>query len=320
MAGVAWVGNADPFELSNIYLGVEYAVLILGFLTAHEFGHYFAAKYHRVPCTLPYYIPFPITPMFPISFGTMGAVIKIRGAIPNRKALFDIGVAGPLAGFVVCYGFLVYGFMSLEGMDYLLKFHPEFDPAAPPVEGALFFGDTLLFYITKYFFVPEGAFVPPMHEIYHYPYLNVGWFGLFVTALNMLPLGQLDGGHILYAMVGKRQWKIGRAFWIFLIVIGFSSIFAFFQEALDMYYREDELSSITERLYFMLTNMRSAMPWLFMGWGGWLFWAVLARFFTGIKHPPISGGPIGGVRMFIGIITFLIFILCFSWNGIYFNL
>jgi len=318
MAGVAWVGNADPFELTNIGLGVEYAVLILGFLTAHEFGHYFAARYHKVPCTLPYYIPFPITPYFPLSFGTMGAVIRIRGVIPSRKALFDIGAAGPIAGFVVCYAFLIYGFINLPDLSYLLDFHPGFVPGGPPEEGALFFGDTALFHFTKSIFATEGGFVPPMHEVYHYPFLNVGWFGLFVTALNLLPLGQLDGGHILYAMFGRLQWKIAKIFWYVLIIIGSSALLDIMHEVLELYYQEGELSGFSGSVFRMLDSIKTNYPIVMTGWGGWLFWAILARFVTGINHPPISGGAIGTGRMVIGFLVILIFLLSFSWNGLYF--
>lgn len=320
MAGVSWTSGANPFELTNFYLGVEYACLILGFLTAHEFGHYFAAKYHRVPCTLPYYIPLPLVPgIIPISFGTMGAVIKIKGLIPSRKALFDIGAAGPIAGFVVCYAFLVIGFLTLPDISYLHSFHPEFVMGKEVSPGNPIFGDTLIFGLTQELFARPGGFIPPMHEIYHYPLLNVGWFGLFVTALNMLPLGQLDGGHVTYAMFGKRQWKIAKWFWRFLVVIGLSALLDLAHEILEMLYYDDELGSFSRRIYYILRNMKETLPWLFMGWGGWLFWALLARFFTGIQHPPIGGGSIGKARMAVGWLLLLIFVLCFSWNGIYFS-
>ncbi|GAB5466879.1 MAG: site-2 protease family protein [Candidatus Kapaibacteriales bacterium] len=320
MAGVAWTTTSNPFELTNLLLGVEYACLILGFLTAHEFGHYFAAKYHKVPCTLPYYIPFPITPLFPISFGTMGAVIRVRGAIPNTKALFDIGASGPLAGFVVCYIILAVGLATLPDISYIQQFHPEYVAGAEPPEGGLVFGNNLFWISSVALFADTNGYLPPLHEIYHYPWLNVGWFGLFVTALNMLPLGQLDGGHILFSMIGKRQWSVSKVFWWLLIIIGFSSILDTILQFLSSYNAEEQLTGLLRSIYKALDQMKTEYPILFMGWGGWLFWAVLARFVTGIKHPPVPVVKLGVLRIILGILTFLIFIMAFSPRGIYFSM
>ena len=111
LAGVQWL-NKDPFELANLPYGLEYGCLILLFLSAHEFGHYFAARAHKVETTLPYFLPFPaflgIAP-----FGTFGAVIKVKSGLDSRRALFDIGAAGPISGFVVCIVMLVIGFRTL---------------------------------------------------------------------------------------------------------------------------------------------------------------------------------------------------------------
>ena len=123
IAGMLWQNEID---LANLWIGLPYAFSALFILSCHEFGHYFAAKYHHVRVTLPYYIPLPPIPQF-INFGTMGAVIRTRQQIPNRKALFDIGIAGPLAGFVASILVLIYGFMTLPGHDFLLGIHPDYD-------------------------------------------------------------------------------------------------------------------------------------------------------------------------------------------------
>jgi hypothetical protein len=111
LAGVEWTtGQFPPYEFSLLAKGLPYSISILLIITFHEFGHYFAAKYHKVRATLPYYIPFPPIPLFPINFGTMGAVIRTKSPIYSKKAMFDIGIAGPLSGFVICLGILIYGF------------------------------------------------------------------------------------------------------------------------------------------------------------------------------------------------------------------
>lgn len=325
VSGVAFLSNKDPFDLLNIYLGLQYAILLLFFLSAHEFGHYFAAKYHKVDVTLPFYIPFPISPVAPISFGTMGALIRLKGVIPNKKALFDIGVSGPLAGFVVCFFYFVYGFLTLPGKEFLYEIHPEYIVTGINQNG-LYFGDNLLFYIGK-LLLHKSTFFPPMNEIYHYPFLNVAWFGMFVTALNMLPLGQLDGGHITYAMFGEKQHKVGMIVWWLITIIGLGSIFKFifgysviFQEEIVSFLGQSTFIAIGDMAEFMNKNLW----WLIDGWNGWLLWAFITKFFIKIKHPPVNSNAdeeseeIGRVRMFFGYLSLIIFVLCFSYTGLYF--
>lgn len=208
MAGVAWL-NRDPMDIANFHLGLTYSILILTFLTFHEFGHYFAARIHKVDVTLPYYIPFP---MILNPFGTMGAVIRMRQQVNSRKALFDIGIAGPIAGFIVAAGMLIYGMTHLPPFEYIYDIHPEYQTTGVPTNGFAF-GPNLLFIIfAKLFTSSPSVFLPPMNEIYHYPFLCVGWFGLLVTALNLLPVGQLDGGHIVYAIFKGKSKYVARTF------------------------------------------------------------------------------------------------------------
>jgi membrane-associated protease RseP (regulator of RpoE activity) len=294
IAGVAWTTNTPgPYELEFLLTGLPYSLAILFVITCHEFGHYFAAKYHKVDATLPYYIPFPYIPGF-LNFGTMGAVIRTKSPVYSKKAMFDIGVAGPIAGFIACIIVLVYGFTNVPGQEYLLNIHPDyFDPDYGAGSLSLTFGDTLLFSFLKMIFVQPGEFFPPMSEIYHYPFLCVGWFGLFVTAMNMIPVGQLDGGHISYTMFGeKNSYKIALVSFGFLLVFG--------------------ISGTLEAFEVISTGF---------GWSGWLFWALILYFVIKLKHPPIPDEkPLDARRRIIGYIAFFIFVISFSPTPLVFTL
>jgi membrane-associated protease RseP (regulator of RpoE activity) len=171
-----------------VFEAAQYSFWVLLILTSHEFGHYFAAKHHRVRATLPFFIPLPLPPL-----GTMGAVIRMSPYIPNRRALFDIAVAGPLAGMAIALPVVFWGIGQATRV-----------PMQQAV-GGLHFGDPLLFRIAERLLLgprPEGF------EILVGPMAFAGWVGLFVTALNLLPMSQLDGGHISYAVFGERSKKI----------------------------------------------------------------------------------------------------------------
>ncbi len=287
IAGAEWIRGSfgASYEISFLLKGLPYAFSIMFIISCHEFGHYFAAKYHKVNATLPYYIPFPSIAGF-LNFGTMGAVIRTKSPIYTKKAMFDIGVAGPIAGFVACLIVLIYGFTNVPGVDYLLKIHPDFfSPGYGKNAVDLTFGNTLLFSFFKIVFIKTGQFFPPMSEIYHYPYLCVGWFGMFITAMNMIPIGQLDGGHIGYTMFGeKNHFKIAVISFIFLFIFGISGLI-------------DNLMELN----------------LNIGWSGWLFWALILYFLIKIKHPPIpDDSDLDSTRMFIGYLSFFIFIISFS--------
>ncbi len=315
IAGTQWAFK-DYSQIENWHYGLQYAVLVLTFLTAHEFGHYFAARYHKVDATLPYYIPFPF-PQIPLNFGTMGAVIKTRDQIPHKKALFDIGIAGPLAGFVVCIIFLIYGFTHLPGEEFILSLHPEYSLTGIPDTG-LFFGNTLFFSMMKELFADPSAFIPPMNEVYHYPFLNVGWFGLFVTTLNMLPMGQLDGGHIVYAMFGKAHKKVSRIIWWVLIFLGTGGLLKAAYELLSLDYSSSFVSALKSFLYPALSFMNTNLNWWFECWSGWIIWAIIGKFFIKLDHPPVpSKEELGAGRMLLGWISIIILFLSFSYNGIY---
>lgn len=291
LAGVGWA-NADPYELTNFPKGLLYAVLIFAIITAHEFGHYIAARIHKIDVTLPFYIPFPL--LFLNPFGTMGAVIRMRSRIPSRKALFDIAVAGPIAGFVVTIGFLIYGFATLPDIEYLYNIHPEYRMMGVPVTGDLVFGYNILFWtFEKVFTSSPAVFMPPMNEVYHYPFLCAGWFGLLITAINMLPVGQLDGGHISYAMFGSKSKFI--SYTTFAIVLAFGLI--------GLPYLLAQLGLLPMMDFAVAINS-----------GGWLIWALLIYFVIRIVHPPFIHDfnvPLGTTRTILGWLAYLIFVVSF---------
>ena len=288
IAGAQWItGTGGPYEIEFLLEGLPYSLSILFIITCHEFGHYFAALYHKVKATFPYYIPFPPIPFF-INFGTMGAVIRTKSPVPTKKAMFDIGVAGPLAGFAACLIILIYGFLNVPGVDYILNIHPDyFAPETNDRTLNLVFGDTILFSFFRWIFIEPGQFFPPMSEIYHYPYLCVGWFGLFITAMNMIPIGQLDGGHIGYTMFGKEtHFKVAVICFSILFVMG--------------------VVSIIEMAFKLNTQI---------GWFGWFVWALILYFIIKIEHPPIhDDSKLDNKRMLIGYLSFLILVISFSPN------
>jgi membrane-associated protease RseP (regulator of RpoE activity) len=286
IAGAEWTtGMAGPYEVDHLIVGLPYSISILFILTCHEFGHYFAAIYHKVKATLPYYIPFPPIPFF-LNFGTMGAVIRTKSPVPNKKAMFDIGVAGPIAGFVACLIVLVYGFTNVPGEKYILAIHPDYYSPEYGQSGInLTFGNTILFSFLKMIFVSPGQFFPPMSEVYHYPFLCVGWFGLFITAMNMIPIGQLDGGHVGYTLFGKEtHFKIAVVSFSILFVLG---VLGIIESSFDLYFG--------------------------IGWSGWLFWALILYFIIKIEHPPIPDDTeLDFKRKLLGYFSFFILIISFS--------
>ncbi|MBI4811700.1 MAG: site-2 protease family protein, partial [Ignavibacteriales bacterium] len=229
---------------------------------------------------LPYFIPAP--PFLINPFGTLGAVIRMRSEWSTKKALFDIGIAGPLSGLIVTLTILLFGFFTLPPKEYIFTIHPEYKLLNNIPSQGFTLGNSLLFAgLTTLF--NKNSFVPPLNEIYHYPYLCVGWFGLFVTALNLMPFGQLDGGHILYTITDrKKQGIIARIFFVFLIIIGLISVILF----------------LTSSYY--------------LGSMGWLLWALILYFLIKLDHPEIHDNTsLSRNRKLLGWIMFTFFILTF---------
>jgi hypothetical protein len=245
-----------PFDLGLLLNGFWYSGTLLAILGAHEFGHYYYCRRYDIDATLPYFIPAPI----PLT-GTLGAVIKIREAFPTRTVLFDIGVAGPIAGFVVLVPALFYG-LSLSNLL----------PEPTDVEGMLFLGEPLLFHWAAGLVFGE---IPAGQSLNIHPIVFAAWFGMLATAINLLPFGQLDGGHITYATLGRLSTPIS-----FLTVMG----------AIAM-------------------NVLVSTSWAFMTL---MMVAMLVLF--GARHPRViyEYEPLGPGRHAIAVLALIILIICFT--------
>ncbi|MEW5873655.1 MAG: site-2 protease family protein [Candidatus Zixiibacteriota bacterium] len=203
-AGFPWVAaGLFPLALASmtLMLGATFAVTFAGILLVHEFGHFFAARRHGMDVSWPYFIPAPF-----FFFGTLGAFIRVRSAIRDRIALFDMAVAGPLAGFVVALTALFVG----------LPLSTVVNPS-DAVEG-IHLGDSLIFKAIGAIVLPNYS---PEQDVLLHPIAFAGWAGLLVTMLNLLPMGQLDGGHIAYAMFGRYQRVIASVVLLGLAVASF---------------------------------------------------------------------------------------------------
>lgn len=191
-ASTCFAYGQNPGGEFNFRGGIMYSAGVMGILLAHELGHYLQALRYRVPASPPMFIPMPF---FPI--GTMGAVIVQGAGFANRKALFDIAISGPLAGLVFALPIAWWGIQS-STVDI-----------APP--GVQIFGDPL---ILEWMYEARHGVLAPGEEVIMTPLLFAGWVGIFITALNLMPIGQLDGGHILYTLIGRK------AHWVAFSVVG----------------------------------------------------------------------------------------------------
>lgn len=270
-----------PTTLAEWLGGVPMMLAMMAILLAHEFGHYFAARHHRVAVTLPYFIPLPI--ISPV--GTMGAFIQLRQPFKTKKQLFDIGVAGPLGGLIFAIPLIFWGVANSTVQ--------EIDRGASSVLE----GNSIFYLAVKY--LMHGQLLPSFELYRDLPgweeflrllagvlpmgggtdiFINslafAAWFGLFVTAMNLLPIGQLDGGHIIYCLLGEK------ARWLGLTLVGMMFILGIF--------------------------------W----WTGWLLWAVLVFFVIGPGHPPPLNElpPLGLSRTLLAYIMIFIFIVLFMPN------
>lgn len=245
-------GNLDPLAK-----GLLFTFTLLTILGAHELGHYFACRHYGIRATLPFFIPAPPTITL---FGTFGAVIKIKEPINSRRALFDIGIAGPLAGFAFALPAAVVGLVFAS---------PAAPSAVAAVSSGIQFNDPLLFIlVSKMLGIPKWIEWNPIYW--------AAWGTLLVTALNLFPVGQLDGGHVVYAIAGRRLHK-----WISRIVaIGCAGLAT-------------------------LSIVLGQPP-------VYLLWTLVLLFLMKVGHPPlVEEEPLGAARITLAIIAALVFLVCF---------
>jgi membrane-associated protease RseP (regulator of RpoE activity) len=350
IAGAEWVYSKSIFmegyTWEDFKSGFAFSIPLLAILTVHEFGHYFVAIYHKVKTSLPYYIPIPPIPGF-FSLGTFGAVIRLRSRPYSNIQHFDIGLAGPLAGFILAVALLIYAFATLPPADYIFQFHPDYakygvnyaehvytPEYAKQQQGILDvrIGKTLIFWIAEQF-VSDPSRIPNSHELMHYPLLFAVFFSLFITSLNLLPIGQLDGGHVVYGLFGYKKHKIIAS--IFFIAIIFYAGINNDLIQLNQPFGDLLLWTLVYilLLYFviaglglqlkdriMLVLIIVAIQFLLMvalpglrGYPGWALMIIILGRVIGIEHPPSEiEQPLDSRRIILGWLTLLIFILCFS--------
>ena len=329
----------ETLKLEEIVRGVQFSFPFLGFLTIHELAHYFIARRHKIKVSLPYYLPFWMGFMAMPSIGTLGAIIRIRERIKSRKVFFDIGIAGPLAGFLVALGVLYYGFTHLPPQDHIFTIHPEYamygDNYAQHVyqedTSTMALGNSLLFLFFKKFVASDPTLIPNQYELIHYPWIFAGYLALFFTVLNLFPIGQLDGGHILYGLLGgkKHAYVSLTLFFLFVFYAGLGLVSP--QDSLEallieiplylgfLYATFQKLS--VERItrlsmaLSVFTAQLLVLHWqpYWVGYQGWLLFAFLLGRVIGVYHPPTSqNAPLDTKRKVLGWVALFIFVICFS--------
>ena len=264
MFPVSWIFQAP----SRLLLGVPFAGTLLAILLAHEMGHYVFCMRYGVNATLPFFIPAPTL------IGTLGAFIRIKSPIRSREALFDIGIAGPIAGFVVATLVLMWSLLLSKPMPL----------GAGPSDVQL--GLPLIFHLVHWLIGPlrgAGSWQVPLSRVYLHPTGVAAWVGMFATALNLLPGGQLDGGHIVYAVWPRAHRHVGNVVMGMLLPLGFVAIF-----------RE-----------------KGWIDSSWSGWAGWLVWVVFIAV-SGLRHPIVPEYPgVGRGRKWMALAALAMFILTF---------
>jgi len=244
----------DPSTAAFWIGGLVFSAPVLAILGAHELGHYAACRYYDVDASLPWFIPAPL----PLT-GTLGAFIRLREPIPHARALFDIAVAGPLAGFVVAVPLLVAGIAASRVVPL------------PAEGGGIVLGDPLLFQLVERII---WGVIPDDQALYVHPMGLAAWFGLLATALNLFPFGQLDGGHITYALLGRRARWLSAATILGTIALAVGSL----------------------------------------SWAAWAVLMVAMTAVHGVGHPPTGDDeqPLGRTRLVLAIVAAVILVLSFT--------
>lgn len=349
IAGAEWMFGKSLFygdallSSSETIAGLYFSLPFLGILSVHEFGHYFTARYHKVKVTLPFYIPLWLGFLGLPSIGTMGAFIRIKDIPTSRKQYFDIGLAGPMAGFVVALAVLFYGFTHLPEPEYIFKIHPEYqqygldyaEHVHKTQEMNMVMGDNLIFLFFEKF-IAEPSRVPNQYEMYHYPWIFAGYLALFFTALNLIPIGQLDGGHVIYGLFGHRKSRIiSRVLFLIMVTISgvgiipvgevngdflFNAAFYLVFLYLAFYKFEPDLRKrLLLIIWIMILQifMLNFVPEV-ADYGIYMMFAFLLGRFLGIDHPKaIIDQPLDLKRKIIGWIALIVFVISFTPRPIY---
>ncbi len=261
---------------TTLYNGPAFAATLMGILTCHEFGHYFVARRRGVDVSLPYFIPLPPY----VSLGTLGAVIQMKQQIHDRRALFDVGAAGPIAGLVVAIPLLAIGLWL--------------SPVGPSTPDGFIEGNSILYALLKYAvhgqWLPSGGVDVQLH-----PMASAAWVGLLVTMINLMPIGQLDGGHVARAALGQSHEKWSARFHIVLPIIGTTVACVMFAMA-----RSAGLD-VTDALGYAKDG---AIPWLV-----WTVMLGVMRGRAGEYHPAVSDTPLDRRRRILAWGMLAIFVL-----------
>lgn len=388
--GAEWTGDTTLQGWSWFWSGLNYSIALLTILSIHEFGHYICARRYGVQTSWPYYIPLPLSG----SFGTFGAVILKKEREPSKRVMFDIGIAGPLAGFVAAVAILAYGFTHLPDKEYIYNMHADYKEYngeyAKHVytyqymrkEDSLYHeklmhndslkfiaaqketkkdaaqwhrkafeaqksyyimgvGSNILFKVMSEVFVNDESLMPNSFEVMHYPLLFAGYIALFFTAINLLPIGQLDGGHVIYGLFGFRRHRIiSLSAFTLLVLVGGVGIFRSNLLGID-FFNADPVNMLLfagAYLYFLFSmyerffkdNKTTAVlvatciftaqfltEYLFPSWQGFSGWMMIFAYllgrFLGLEHPPAAiEEPLNWKRKVLGWLALLIFVLCFT--------
>ena len=398
LAGAEWMTGRSflqPTDLEgggrlgwpDFWRGLLFSVPFLAILTVHEFGHYFAAQWHKVKVTLPYYIPLWLGWLGGPSIGTMGAFIRINSPLRTRRQIFDIGIAGPLAGFVLALGVLWYGFTHLPPREYIFKIHPDYAQYGADYEKHVYtyqharqqdslqfvallqqarsqglipkdsvilhkpltlerfdqirsfniaLGTNLMLELFARYVAPDPSLVPNANELGHYPILLAGFLALLFTGLNLVPVGQLDGGHILYGMVGERWHRVvspvlfvGFVFYAGLGAVNWKGEMTLLGELLPQYaaiplyigflfvlfsrMMAEPLNALLLSTGVLAGQLVVTSLWGIEGYPGWLVFAFVLGRVLGVYHPPaVLDEPLSPARKALGWLSLLVFILSFT--------